>query len=39
MQIKEMANNNVDLKVYEDRIDPGAVDFTTGFTQENSNGG
>ena len=36
MQIKEKANNNVDLKVYDGKIDPRAVDFTSGFSQENS---
>ena len=33
MQIKK-ANSDVDLKVYDGKIDPGAVDFTSGFSRE-----
>ena len=29
----------MDLKVYDRKIDPGAIDFTSGFSQENSNDG
>ena len=36
MQINKKANNNVDLKVYDGKIDPGAIDFTSGFSQRNS---
>ena len=32
MQIKKKANSNVDLKVYDRKIDLGAVDFTSGFS-------
>ena len=34
MQINKKANSNIDLKVYNDKIDPGAVDFTTSFSRE-----
>ena len=34
MQIKEKANSNVDLKIYDEKIEPGAVDFTSGFSRE-----
>ena len=30
------ANSNADLKMYDGKIDPGAVDFTSGFSRENS---
>ena len=36
MQIKKKANSNIDLQIYDGKIDPGAVDFTSGFSQENS---
>ena len=36
MQINKKANSNIDLKIYEEKIDPGAVDFTSGFSRENS---
>ena len=35
MQIKK-ANSDVDLKVYDGKIDPGDVDFNSGFSQRNS---
>jgi hypothetical protein len=34
MQINKKANSNIDLKVYHGKIDPGAVDFTRGFSGE-----
>ena len=34
MQIKKKANTNVDLKIYDGKIDPGAVGFTSGFSRE-----
>ena len=34
MQIKEKANSNVDLKMYDEKLDPEAVDFTSGFSRE-----
>ena len=40
MQIKEKFSiSNVDMKVYDGKIDPGAVDFTSGFSQEITHGG
>ena len=33
MQIKK-ANSDVDLKVYDEKIDLGALDFTSGFSRE-----
>ena len=36
MQIKEKTNSKIDLKVYDGKIDPGVVDFTIGFSRENS---
>ena len=43
MQIKEKANinidENIDLKIYDGKIDPGAVNFTSGFSQEIAHGG
>ena len=30
------ANSNIDLKIYDEKIDPGAVDFPSGFPRENS---
>ena len=36
MQINKKANSNIDLKIYDEKIDPGAVDFTSGFSRENS---
>ena len=32
MQIKEKANSNVDMKIYDEKRDPRAVDFTSGFS-------
>ena len=34
MQIKEKANSNVDLKIYDEKIDPGAADFISGLSRE-----
>ena len=34
MQINKKANSNVDLKVYDEKIDLGDVDFTSGFSRE-----
>ena len=39
MQINKKANSNIDLKIYNEKIDPGAVDFTSGFSQEIAHGG
>ena len=36
MQINKKANGNIDLKVYDEKIDPRARDFTSGFSRENS---
>ena len=36
MQKNKKANSSIDLKVYYEKIDPGAVDFTSGFSWENS---
>ena len=36
MQIKEKANSNVDLKIYDEKIDPGPINLTSGFSLENS---
>ena len=35
MKIKK-ANSNIDLKIYDKKVDPGAVDFTSGFSRENN---
>ena len=32
MQINKKANSNIDLKIYDEKIDPGGVDFTNGFS-------
>ena len=34
--MKEKENNNADLKIYDEKVDPGVVDFTCGFSRENS---
>ena len=34
MQIKEKENVNIDLKIYNGKVNPGAVDFTSGFSRE-----
>ena len=34
MKIKEKANRNADLKIYDEKIDPGTVGFTSGFSRE-----
>ena len=34
MQRNKKTNSKIDLKVYDEKIDPGAVDFTSGFSQE-----
>ena len=36
MQINKKANSNIDLKIYDEKIDLGAVDYTSGFSRENS---
>jgi hypothetical protein len=36
MQMKEKANSNADLKIYDGKVDLGGVDFTSGFSRENS---
>ena len=36
MQINKKANINIDLKIYDEKIDPGPVDFTSGFSRENN---
>ena len=36
MQIKAEANSNIDLKVYDEKIDPEGIDFISGFSRENS---
>ena len=36
MQIKKQAKSNIYLKIYDGKIDSGAVDFTSGFSRENS---
>ena len=35
MQINKKVNSNIDLKIYDEIIDLGLVDFTSGFSQEN----
>ena len=32
MQIKKKADSNIDLKIYDGKIVPGAIDFTSGFS-------
>ena len=40
MQIKKKANSDIDLKIFDGKIDPGFVDFTSGFSREKiANGG
>ena len=34
MQINKKGNSNIDPKIYYRKIDPGAVDFTSGFSRE-----
>ena len=39
MQIKEKVNNNIDMKIYDGKIDPRAENSTSGFCQEIAHGG
>ena len=34
--MKEKANVNADVKIYDEKIHPGAIDFTSDFSRENS---
>ena len=36
MKIKAKENRNIELKIYDKKIDPGAVDVTSGLSRENS---
>ena len=36
MQINKKENGNIVLKIYDEKIDLGAVDFTSSFSRENS---
>ena len=38
MQINKKTNSNIDLKIYDEKIDPGAIDFTSGFSREIAHG-
>ena len=35
MQINKKAKSNIDMKIYDEKRDPGGVDFTSGLSQEN----
>ena len=39
MQMNKKANSNVDRKVYDRKIDPGVVGFTSGFSQQIAHSG
>ena len=36
MQINKKANSNIDLKIYDEKIDPGPIDLASVFSRENS---